>query len=340
MNWRHLLAMELALLAFTLGAPSALASVTRVYSVASCKGTNGMHDAFQAELKTGLAGNNTASIVCPLLTENDLAIEQVEVDVFDRNATSGADVTCTLYANSLSSGGIQTSFTDTASTTGSSSNAQVLTLDGPTDGPYVYVECTVPATVAGNASGVIGLRVTSEVDCTADSQCGNYSCDGGSCMTACTADNDCRSGRGCHHGSCVVPNCDENADCGSYTCDQHLCKTSCTVNSHCGAGRVCSGSACVTPNCTHDYQCGTFRCLNSVCATSCTTNAQCSGATTCESGDCVLDCGLWAPSSEISCFTNDCRRDDMCAPHAHCENSDQCVEDTPDCTTQEDEPCD
>ncbi len=110
--------------------------------------------------------------------------------------------------------------------------------DCPTTDGCVNSKCTARA-------------VTPTPACTVNAQCTNAgeSCVGGRCVLACSGDSDCRGGRVCSSGQCVVTPCQVQTDCnsaagastGRYCSVLQTCVYDCRLDTDCsGADQVCN----------------------------------------------------------------------------------------------------
>jgi hypothetical protein len=132
--------------------------------------------------------------------------------------------------------------------------------------------------------------------------------------------------------------CSANAVVGYVVSSEVACLT----NANYTGGKVCDGGACVTAGCTIDAACGGFKCQNGACLTRCSDNSHCSAGNggcvdmRCDNGTCITCITPYVPTY---CSAQECRRDDMCHPAAHCSDALTCEWDVEGCENQSDEPC-
>jgi hypothetical protein len=169
----------------------------------------------------------------------------------------------------------------------------------------------------------------------------------------CTSNDQCKDGRACDRGYCVLVPIDATPACpdGCDTCN--LATRQCTI--------LCiNGNDCNRATCPDDYdcviQCGANNSCDIVdCSEADSCQITCSGTNSCDTiecgtGACDITCLGSSSCAQVDC-TNSCECDVSCAPSASCQTScpdapvapNKCTEDgtaTTPCDSSFDPACD
>jgi hypothetical protein len=157
---------------------------------------------------------------------------------------------------------------------------------------------------------------------------------------ACTTTNDCKDGRVCDNGYCIVagsidaprldgpkPGGDAN-NCPAPCTTCNLQQKTCTVN--CQQAN-CSGPIACPAGYRCDIQCNTENaCRSGIdCKQAASCNIECSGRQACEDvvcgpGPCDVGCSGPASCRDISC-SNSCACDVTCTGNQSCQSGIQCT---------------